>query len=89
MQYYQGRYAEGAKKFNLYISPNLKKDETARRIAMKIIDNPTEILSRLSKAELQIIDEFVKGDDTTYVVRKQRKTPYSLYRPKILYGCHI
>lgn len=62
------------KKFDLYASPNLKKDETARRIAMEVLDNPIEILSCLNKTELQIVDEFVKGNDHTYVVRKQRKT---------------
>ena len=64
------------KKFDLYVSPNLKKNETACRIANGVIDNPIEIISRLSKAELQILDELVKGDDSTYVVRKERKTPY-------------
>lgn len=68
------------KKFDLYVSPNLKKDETARRIANEAIDNPIEIISRLSKAELQILDEFVKGDDSTYVVRKECKTPYILQK---------
>ena len=47
-------------KLDLYVSPNLKKDETARRIAQEILDNPIEILSRLNKQELQIVDEFVK-----------------------------
>ena len=37
------------KKFDLYASPNLKKDETARRIASEVLHNPIEILSRLSK----------------------------------------
>ena len=68
------------KKFDLYVSPNLKKDETARRIANEVIDNPIEIISRLSKVELQILDEFVKGDDSTYVVRKERKIPYILQK---------
>lgn len=68
------------KKFDLYVSPNIKKEETARRIANEIIYNPIEIISRLSKVELQILDEFVKGDDSTYVVRKQRKTPYILQK---------
>lgn len=68
------------KKFDLYVSPNIKKDETARRIANEVVDNPIEIISRLSKAELQILDEFVKGDDSTYVVRKERKTPYILQK---------
>ena len=68
------------KKFDLYASPNLKKDETARRVAAEVINNPIEILSRLSKVELQIVDEFVKGNDDTYVVRKQRKTYYILQK---------
>ena len=68
------------KKFDLYVSPNLKKDETARRIAREVLDNPIEILSRLSKIELQMVDEFVKGDNNTYVVRKQRKTYYMLQK---------
>lgn len=68
------------KKFDLYASPNLKKDETARRVAAEVLDNPIEILSRLSKTELQIVDEFVKGGDDTYVVRKQRQTFYILQK---------
>ena len=68
------------KKFDLYVSPNLKKDETARRVAAEVVYNPIEILSRLSKTELQIVDEFVKGDDDTYVIRKERKTPYILQK---------
>ena len=68
------------KKFDLYVSPNLKKDETARQIASELTHNPIEVLSRLSKTELQIVQEFVKGDDKTYVVRKQRKTHYTLQK---------
>ena len=49
------------KKYDLYASPNLKKDETARRVAAVVLDNPIEILSRLNKTELQIVDEFVKA----------------------------
>ena len=41
-------------KLDLYVSPNLKKDETARRIAQEMFDNPIGILSRLNKQELQI-----------------------------------
>ena len=68
------------KKIDLYDCPNLRKDETSRRIAMEVMDNPIEILSRLSKTEVQILDEFVRGGDDTYVVRKQRKTPYILQK---------
>ena len=60
-------------KLYLYVSPNLKKDETARRVAQELIGSPIEILSNLNKQELQIIDEFVKGGSNTYVVRKMRK----------------
>lgn len=67
-------------KLDLYVSPNLKKDETVRRIAQEMLDNPIEILSRLNKQELQIVDEFVKGDANTYVVRKMRKTQYKLQK---------
>lgn len=67
-------------KLDLYVSPNLKKDETARRIAQEMLDNPIEILSRLNKQELQIVDEFVKGGANTYVVRKMRKTQYKLQK---------
>ncbi|MFR7599370.1 MAG: hypothetical protein ACLUV4_06145 [Prevotella sp.] len=67
------------KKFDLYVSPNLRKDETSRRIALEVMDNPIEILSRLSKTELLILDEFARGGDI-FVVRKQRKTPYILQK---------
>ena len=45
-------------KLDLYVSPNLKKDETARRIAQEMLDSPIEILSRLNKQELQIVEQF-------------------------------
>ena len=67
-------------KLDLYVSPNLKKDETARRVAQELLDSPIEILSNLNKQELQIIDEFVKGGANTYVVRKMRKTQYKLQK---------
>ena len=67
-------------KLDLYVSPNLKKNETARRIAQEMLDNPIEILSRLNKRELQMVDEFVKGDANTYVIRKMRKTQYKLQK---------
>ena len=67
-------------KLDLYVSPNLKKDETARRIALEMLDNPIEILSLLNKQELQIVDEFIKGAANTYVVSKIRKTQYKLQK---------
>lgn len=47
-------------KLYLYVSPNLKKDETARRVVQELLDSPIEILSNLNKQELQIIDEFAR-----------------------------
>lgn len=44
-------------KLDLYVSPNLKKEETERRVAQELLDSPIEILSNLNKQELQIIDE--------------------------------
>lgn len=64
----------------MYVSPNLKKNETARRVAQELLDSSIEILSSLNKQELQIIDEFVKGGVNTYVVRKMRKTQYKLQK---------
>ena len=64
------------KKLDLYVSPNLKKDETARRIAREILENPCDVLHVLNKQELQMVDEFVKAGPNKYVQRKMRKTPY-------------
>ena len=61
-------------KLDLYVSPNLKKDETARRVAQKLLDSPIEILSNLNKQELQIIDEFVKGGANAYVFARCAKS---------------
>ena len=67
-------------KLDLYVSPNLRKDETVRRVAQELLDSPIEILSNLNKQELQVIDEFVKGGANTYVIRKMRKTQYKLQK---------
>ena len=67
-------------KLELYVSPNLKKDETARRVAREILDNPDEVLHVLNKQELQLVDEFVKAGANHYAVRKARKTFYKLQK---------
>lgn len=66
------------KKLDLYVSPNLKKEATAQRVADELLNNPLSILCKLSKAELQLIDEFVNAGANKYVIRKQRKTYYKL-----------
>ena len=65
-------------KLELYVSPNLKKDETARRLAQEILHSPDDVLHVLNKQELQIVDEFVQAGPNKYVVRKSRKTYYKL-----------
>ncbi len=65
-------------KLELYVSPNLKKDETARRVAREILNNPDDVLHVLNKQELQIIDEIVQAGPNHYAVRKARKTFYKL-----------
>lgn len=68
------------KKLDLYVSPNLKKEETARRIAQEILDNPLSVLCSLSKSEQQLVDEFVKAGPNQCVTRKMRKTQYKLQK---------
>ncbi len=68
------------KKLDLYVCSNLKKDETARRVAREILDNPCDVLHVLNKQELQMVDEFVKAGPNKYVQRKMRKTPYKLQK---------
>lgn len=65
-------------KLELYVSPNLKKAETARRVARGILLNPDEVLHDLNKQELQLVDEFVKSGPNHYAIRKMRKTYYKL-----------
>lgn len=68
------------KKLDLYVSPNLKKDETARRVADELLHTPIAILSDLCKAELELLDEFVKAGPNAYITRKARKTDYKLQK---------
>lgn len=68
------------KKLDLYVSPNLKKEETARRLALEILDFPNNVLAQFCKAELQVLDKIVKAGANQYVVVKLRKTPYKLQK---------
>ena len=67
-------------KLDLYVSPNLKKDETARRIAQEILHNPLQVFEQLCKSELQLLDKIEKAGANQYVVVKMRKTPYKLQK---------
>lgn len=69
-----------SKKLDLYVSTNLKKEESARRLAAAMLDKPLNILHQLCKNELQLLDEIVKAGSNQYVIRKIRKTPYKLQK---------
>ena len=73
---HQRIYAGHLQELDLYVNPNLKKEETARRIAQEILDNPLAVLCSLSKSELQLVDEFVKAGPNQYITKKMRKTQY-------------
>ena len=67
-------------KLDLYVSPNLKKEETARRLASEILHHPINVLSQLCKSELQLLDKLEKAGPNQYIVVKQRKTLYKLQK---------
>lgn len=67
-------------KLGEYISPNLKKGETAVRAADIILHNPLLVLDDLNKNELQLVKEFVAAGSNVYVERKMRKTFYKLQK---------
>ena len=68
------------RKLDLYVSPNVKKDETARRLAAEILDQPLAILCNLCKNELLLVKEFVDAGPNAYILRKMRKTHYKLQK---------
>ena len=67
-------------KLDLYVSPNLKKEETARRLASEILHHPINVLSQLCKSELQLLDKIEKAGPNQCIVVKQRKTLYKLQK---------
>lgn len=68
------------KKLDLYVSPNVRKNETAHRLAEEMLEYPEAVLCALSKTELQLLDEIVKAGANAYVSRKKRKMPYMLQK---------
>lgn len=71
---------ETGRKLDLYVSPNLKKDKTARRLADEILDNPLAVLYSLSKTELQLVNDFVKTGPNKYVTMEMKKICYKLQK---------
>lgn len=41
---------------DLYVSPNVTKDKVASRLAESMLEEPIEIVSRLSKTELILLE---------------------------------
>lgn len=69
-----------SKTLDLYVSPNIKKDEMAQRLASEILANPINVLCQLSKTELHLLDEIEQGGPNHYVQVKARKTFYKLQK---------
>lgn len=67
-----------AKRLDLWVSPNVSKSKTAERLADAVLENPIEVVTRLAKAELQLLDELVQAGPDQGVRRKMRKTWYML-----------
>lgn len=69
-----------ADRLDLYVSPNITKEKMSQRLAAAVLANLIEIVFRLSKSELQLLDELVKAGPDAFVQRKQRKTYYMLQK---------
>lgn len=69
-----------AKKLDLWVSPNYSKQKTAEMLADQVLDSPIEVVTRLAKAELELLDELVKAGANGSASRKMRKTNYMLQK---------
>lgn len=69
-----------ASRLDLYVSPNIAKAKMATRLAQEMLENPIEIVSRLSKTELLLLEEFLIADSGTYIIKKARKAQYMLQK---------
>ncbi len=75
---------ETCNKLDLYVSPNLRKEETARRVEQEILNEPIAVLCSLSKTELNLVEEFVKAGPNQYITRKIRKNHYKLQKYSLI-----
>lgn len=69
-----------ANRLDFWISPNVTKDKVASRLADAMLSEPIEIVSRLSRTELLLLDEFIQAGPDKYIVKKMRKTFYMLQK---------
>lgn len=69
-----------AKRLDFNVSPNINKDKVASRLADSMLAEPIEIVSRLSKTELLLLEELLNAGPNTYVEKKWRKSLYMLQK---------
>lgn len=69
-----------AKRLDFYVSPNVNKNKVASRLADSMLSEPIEIVSRLSKTELLLLEELLNAGPDTYVEKKWRKSLYMLQK---------
>lgn len=69
-----------ANRLDFYVSPNITKDKIASRLAASMLAEPIEIVSRLSKTELLLLEELINAGPDTYLEKKLRKSPYMLQK---------
>lgn len=69
-----------AHSLDFYVSPNVNKDKTALRLAASMLEEPIEIVSRLSKTELLLLEELINAGPNTYLEKKWRKSLYMLQK---------
>lgn len=73
----KGEIVSIIRKLDGYISPNLKKADTAIRAVGMILEDPVPVLEDLGMDELKLVKEFVQAGPNTYVPRRMRRTPSS------------
>lgn len=76
----KGEIVSVIRKPDRYISPNLKKADTAIRAAGMIPGDPVPVLEDLSMDGLKPMKEFVQAGPDTYVPRRMRRTPCKLQK---------
>ena len=69
-----------AKRLDFWISPNVTKAKVVERLSDAILSNPLEIVTRLSKSELLLLNEFIEAGPNAYIEKKERKTEYMLQK---------
>ena len=76
----KGEIVSVIRKQDGYISPNLKKADTAIRAAGMMLEDPVPTLEAPGMDGLKLVKEFVQAGPDTYVPRKMRRTPYKLQK---------